>query len=213
MTSRRDPRGKLTIAAVTAYAAELRRRAEAARLRDPYASPYSPTDAAASKVFSDELAAIRRVDQQLLADGELEAIDDADQRHRAAVAARGVLARRVAAREHEQAKEDEQARRARARHQRRQRKAQAEREADRAGRTLGARLDDALRELQVASEVPASRLDPDRALSGKGSQESRAPVPIRDAHSQRLQDARHLVFSLEEEAARARRRLVEREAA
>jgi hypothetical protein len=164
-------------------------------------------------VFSDQLAAIRRADQELLDDGQLQAADDTDQRHRAAVAARGVLARRTAEREREQAEEEEEARRARVRHQRRQRKGASRARSRPRRRTLGARLDDALRELQVASEVPASRLDPDRSLSGKGSAESRAPVPIRDAHTRHLQDARRLVFNLEEEAARARRRLVERDAA
>jgi hypothetical protein len=189
-----------TVRAVLKYAEQLRQRASRECLLDPYADPYAPSEAAARKVFQGLAAQIRR----RAADAGIERPEE-EIAGEAATAAIQELASRVVMRERETRHQREAAQRAERRHARRQRQARAEEQARLAGITLGDRLDRAMRDIEMLSEVRATALDADRITRSREQGLPSLPRPA-DRYQTLLQDARELVFRLEEELDHARRR-------
>lgn len=173
-----------TVAAVLAYARELRDRADSATLRDPHVEPYRPSNDAA-----------RKVSQQY---GPAHALQ--------------ILATRARLAEVRHMEDSARADAARSKLVNHQLKVAGEREADRSRLTLGQRLDAALLGLGVLSDVSAVRLDSEPVSGGKpegGPPRSRRDKQLDDA----VFDARRATERLERELEMSRRRLLEREAA
>jgi hypothetical protein len=183
-SSKRKSNDTPTVKAVLVYAAQLRERADAARLRDPHIEPYRPSNDAA-----------RKVSQKL---GPEAALTE--------------LAKRAWLAEQRYEEGDEVAAAGRERLVRLQLVAAGERGAERERLTLGQRLDVAMLGLKLSSDVSAVQFDADPVSGGKPS--GGAPLSRRDRQLEdALYDVRRAVERLERELDGTRRRLVELEVA
>ena len=201
-----------TVRSVIAYAAQLRTRAATARVEgDPYVEPYSPSEASARKVYQSEAALSRRLDASARADVDYVPRSIEELQDEAARRAINILAGRAAMHEHETRLHRDRAERAERRHARRQRMDRAEEQAALAELSLGQRLDDVLRELNKLSEAPTQDWQADR-ISGSPDRSTApaSPLPL-DRYSRLREDARDLVFRLEEELGHVRRREIREE--
>jgi hypothetical protein len=201
-----------TVRSVIAYAAQLRARAATARVEgDPYVEPYSPSEASARKVYQAEAALSRRLDSAARANEDYVPRSIEELQDEAAKRAINILAGRVAMHERETRQHREQAERAERRHARRQRVDRAEMQAALAQLSLGKRLDDVLRELNNLSEAPTWDWQADR-ISGSPERSTPPASPLPpDRYSRLRDDARDLVFRLEEELSHVRRREIREE--
>lgn len=183
-SSKRNSDDTPTVKAVLVYAAQLRERADAAKIRDPHVELYRPSNDAARKVsqqFGPEQALV-------------------------------VLATRARKVELRYEEAESFSGEGRERLQRLQLVAAGERGVDRERLTLGQRLDVAMLGLKLSSEVSAVQFDADPVSGGKPS--SGAPVSRRDKQlDDAMFDARRAVERLERELDGTRRRLVELEVA
>lgn len=170
--------------AVLAYAAQLRERADAAKIRDPHVELYRPSNDAA-----------RKVSQQYGPERALQVL--AERARRAELRYEEAETRSTAGMD---------------RLRRLQLIVAGQRSVERERMTLGERLDLAMLGLKVVSDVSAPRLDADVVTGGKpgsGMPMSRRDKQLDDA----MFDARRAVERLERELDSSRRRLVELEVA
>jgi hypothetical protein len=183
-SSKRKSDDTPTVKAVLAYAAQLRERADAAQAHDPHCELYRPSNDAA-----------RKVSQQFGPEQAL--VKLAERARRSELRFEEANATADAGRD---------------RLQRLQLVVAGERGVDRERLTLGQRLDAALLQLAVQSDVSAVQLDADPVSGGKPS--GGAPKSRRDRQrDDAIFDARRAVERLEREADQTRRRLVELEVA
>lgn len=181
---KRHDDGEITVRGVLAYAAQLRQRADTAKLKDPHVELYRPSNDAARKV---------------------------SQEHGPAEALR-ILATRARTAELRNEEADERGHESRARLVTHQLVARGERDVERARLTLGARLDAAMQVINLVSDVSAVQFDADRV--SHGGAESAAPKSRRDRQrDDAVYDVRRAVERLEREAESTRRRLLEFEVA
>lgn len=174
-----------------AYAAQLRERAEQARVRDPNADLYAPTKDAASRLCSEMTGRVGKED------GPAAAIVE--------------LARRARLRELKVEEEGAHASARRSAHRLHLLRSAGEREADVSRLSLGERLDMALMGLGLVSEASAARaFDEQDRVTGSKSAGSGLPR-VDDRHGDLEVQVLRLVERAEREAQRARRQLVETE--
>lgn len=152
--SKTPPAEPMTYKAVAAYVAQLAVRGELARARDPYATPYEPTDAAAKRVYHFHLADIRGRDD---ANPDFEP-DETTQVAEACQLTIQTLAGRVREKERDHQEDELASKRALERHQRRQRQSERDRTARRLALSPGQRLDRALGAFSTVSAVGASQV-------------------------------------------------------
>jgi hypothetical protein len=145
---------RATLKAVIAYSEQLSMRAHRQMAGDPYAKPYYPTTAAARKVYHDHLAGIRRGDTD---DTEAD-LEETEQEHLAAERALATLRMRVVLRERESDGEIKEADRALKRLQKNKRRAELDRDAQRAGMSVGQRIDRALNALACVAAPGAAQI-------------------------------------------------------
>lgn len=194
----------MTVKAVIAYAEQLRARAHRIRASDPYLEhnttyPYGPTDGAARREYTRQLVAIQNRDHDQLA-----TVTDVDaflERQRAEAAERAISELRDRWQRREAAwKQDEQtADRSLARLRRRREAAQRDTDAQRAGLTLGQRLDAALAEASVVAAPGASQLNGDRVHGGdRGvlADHGDPAARVRDVAYRAVRDAEAMVEGL-----------------
>lgn len=168
---------KPTVRAVVAYAEQLRAQADRKIAADPWADPYRPSEAAARKL------AQRRTNERirnLVADHRAGAITDAtledqlaEAPHVGAQAALDELAARAADQEAAERAQRERSERSLKRLQRHRAQDYRDQAARQRGFSPGQRLDHALAQLAVVSDLPASRLDGDRVHGG-----DTRPIPV-----------------------------------
>lgn len=175
---------QITVKAVIRYAQTLRERASRARVADPYADPYEPSDKTA-----------RNLSGQLGPEGALTE-----------------LARRATAHELRLAESGARASHAAAEHRALQLIVRGERTAHEAVLSLGVRLDAALLAVGMFSETPAARLDGDR-VKGSRTADRVWTGRRRLERDSLVADAEHLVKRAERLVESTRRRMVEEERA
>lgn len=147
-----------TVKAVVRYAEQLRAEGEQRRRTDVWAKPYMPTDAAARKLC-----------------------------HRLSPDAAITNMRASAAQRIREEREEREAHEQRAaRHARRQAQNRRDLAARRDDMTVGQRIDHALAQLTVVSNLPAARIDGDRV---QGGEHSHVPTFAGDIHSAARQRA------------------------
>lgn len=170
-----------TVAAVVAYAAQLRHRGQRHKTADPYSNPYMPTEAAARKL-ANRLGPNRAL---------------------AELAARSVM--------HDRQERDnnQAAQHARARHHRRATEAHRHRQQQRQQQTLGQRLDTALARLTTTAAAPIANLQSDRITGGNDP--NAIPRTPGDLHGSAHRRALATVEWIEAQLDNAQRRRVELE--
>lgn len=204
---RKNATGVTTVAAVVAYADQLRIRAMRVMnpdspQHDPYARPYYPTTAAARKLCQRKA---RELVRALGPDPSSEAVEQAEARGPAA--AKEEMAYKAARAERVYREQRERSDLSRKRSVRNQRRAARDREAQLEGLTLGARLDNALAEFAVVGAGPATQFEP--RISG--SEERAGPGAPGDPAMKARIVARDAVAKVEDELESARRRRLELE--
>lgn len=145
-----------TLKAAVKYALELQRRADQEIARDPYASPYRPTEASVRKLASRMAGEATR---DLPVDATPEQIADA----KASGPQRAILYMRMRAKQHssEYAEQNEIAARSEARHKHRQEQARKRRDQERAHLRPGQRIDQAIARLRLVAAPAAGKVGRD----------------------------------------------------
>lgn len=154
-----------TLKAAVKYALELQRKADQEIARDPYASPYRPTEASVRKLASRMAGEATR---DLPVDATPEQVAEA----KASGPQRAILYMRMRAKQHATAQheQNEIAARSEARHKRRQEQARKRRDEERAHLRPGQRIDQAIARLRLVASPAAGKIgrdtpdaDPDQA--------------------------------------------------
>jgi hypothetical protein len=207
--SRHKKPDRITVASVIAYADQIRRRAEAmwnpdSPTYDPNAKPPYPTTAAVRQLCT-------RMAHRALNELAPNATDDDKETawRRGPELAMAELARRVSEWDRQRQQDDHNAKQSRQNLWRVQRRAERDREAQRAGLTLGQRIDQALATLTTIPAPAAAALNTDRVHGGH----DQSPVPRfpGDPAARARAIARDTVRQLEDEVENAKRRRVELE--
>lgn len=177
-----------TIKAALKYAAELRHLGDQEAARDPYASPYRPTEASVRKLCS-------RFSQQATRELPVTATEHERDEARAAGPAKAIAYMTLRARQHGQAKAEQDliSERAEQRLKRRQEQARKQRDKERAHLTPGARIDGVIARLRLVAAPAAPTIGHDSV----SSERDMTPAFNVDAAAKAVAVAMHAVRELE----------------
>lgn len=178
-----------TVRAAVAYANQLRLKGDIEAARDPYASPYRPTEASARKLCA------RKANEAVLelpADATPEQVEQA----RATGPARAIAYMAMRAKQHatDRAEQDEISHRAEQRLKRRQEQHRKHRDQERAHLSPGKRIDDAIARLSLVASPAAAKLGRD---VGEDAEKDRTPAWSVDASSRARMIALRAVREIE----------------
>jgi hypothetical protein len=149
-----------TVKAAVTFAAQLRTKAEQERARDPYASPYNPSEASARKL-------VHRMAQKATLELPVTATPEDLEAAKASGPARAIAYMTLRARQHggDYAEQQAISERSEQRHKRRQEQHHKVRDRERSRLTAGQRIDGVIARLQTVASVSASQLGRDAPAS------------------------------------------------